>query len=63
MSFKSLTNKFNSECRYRVTKKLSDRIHNCPYCGFTEDRDINAGRNILRLGLQSLGVSHGSLAL
>lgn len=39
-----------SECGYRVAKKLSDRIHNCPNCGLSLDRDINASINILRLG-------------
>lgn len=45
-----------SRCGYRVVKKLSDRIHSCPYCGLEIDRDINASLNILRLGLQSLGI-------
>ncbi|MCQ1534987.1 transposase, partial [Methanosarcina sp. KYL-1] len=35
-------------------KDLSERIHSCPYCGLTLDRDHNAAINILRLGLQSL---------
>ena len=45
-----------SRCGYRQVKKLSDRIHNCPNCGLILDRDLNASINILRLGLQSLGV-------
>ena len=39
-----------SECGYRVAKKLSDRVHNCPNCGLSMDRDVNASLNILRLG-------------
>jgi len=33
-----------------IKKTLSDRLHACP-CGYTADRDENAARNILRLGL------------
>jgi putative transposase len=43
-----------SECGYRVKKKLSDRTHNCPSCGLSIDRDLNASKNILRIGLYSL---------
>ena len=43
-----------SECGYRVKKKLSDRAHNCPNCGLIMDRDLNASKNILRIGLYSL---------
>ena len=35
---------------------LSDRIHNCTQCGLSLDRDWNAAINILRLGLQSVGI-------
>jgi putative transposase len=31
-------------------KTLRDRAHRCPFCGYTADRDVNAARNILRLG-------------
>jgi len=34
-----------------VPKTLSDRVHSCPRCGYQADRDLNAARNILRLGL------------
>ena len=41
-------------CGKPVPKDLGTRIHNCPHCGLTLDRDLNAALNILRLGLQSL---------
>lgn len=44
-----------SNCSYRVKKKLSERTHNCPNCGLKIDRDLNAAKNILRIGLYSLG--------
>lgn len=43
-----------SSCGSLVPKGLSERVHNCPVCGLIMDRDLNAAKNILRLGLQSL---------
>ena len=40
-----------SACGVVVPKPLSKRIHECPDCGLVIDRDTNAARNILRLGL------------
>lgn len=40
-----------SGCSVVVPKPLSERIHRCPDCGLVIDRDINAARNLLRLGL------------
>ena len=58
------TSKMCSRCGTLVEKSLSDRVHNCPQCGLSMDRDWNAAINILRLGLQSVGVgSRGSSAL
>jgi len=42
-----------SGCGMAVPKKLSERIHCCPYCGLILDRDINAARNILKSALAS----------
>jgi putative transposase len=42
-----------SKCGEMVMKSLSVRTHTCPHCGYTDDRDVNAAKNILRLG-QSL---------
>ncbi|MBS7529640.1 transposase [Hazenella sp. IB182353] len=36
-----------SECGLIVKKGLKDRVHSCS-CGYTEDRDINAAKNILK---------------
>ena len=41
-----------SACGSIVKKELSDRIHECPYCGFSCDRDYNASRNILIAGME-----------
>jgi len=40
-----------SECGEHVEKSLSVRTHVCPFCGYTDDRDVNAAKNILRKGL------------
>ncbi|NEO23122.1 MULTISPECIES: transposase [unclassified Moorena] len=40
-----------SNCGTKVPKKLKDRIHSCPHCGYTEDRDVNAAINILKLAV------------
>jgi len=50
------TSKMCSRCGILVEKSLSDRVHNCPQCGLSLDRDWNAAINILRLGLQSVGI-------
>ena len=40
-----------SGCGVVVPKRLSERTHRCPACDLVIDRDTNAARNILRLGL------------
>jgi putative transposase len=36
-----------SGCGAKVPKELGDRQHECPQCGLSIDRDLNAARNIL----------------
>ncbi|QDZ40609.1 transposase [Euhalothece natronophila Z-M001] len=40
-----------SGCGKKVPKKLSERIHNCPHCGLSMDRDQNAAINIKNLAV------------
>lgn len=35
-------------CGNIVPKKLSERWHDCPYCGYSDHRDVNAAKNILK---------------
>jgi putative transposase len=51
------TSKICSGCGTLVEKSLSNRVHHCLVCGLVMDRDENAANNILRLGLESLGVA------
>jgi len=37
-----------NNCHQIVKKELSERVHHCPFCNVTIDRDINAAINILR---------------
>ena len=41
-----------SACGSIVKKDLSVRVHECPYCGFSCDRDYNASRNIFFAGME-----------
>ncbi len=52
-----------SGCGHRQKKSLAERVHACSCCGLTLDRDHNAALNILRLGLQSLGLVPRSSAI
>jgi len=36
-----------SGCGMKVPKNLADRRHDCPHCGLSTGRDLNAARNIL----------------
>ena len=49
------TSKKCSRCSVLVQKDLSVRVHHCPTCGLSLDRDHNAAINILALGLQRMG--------
>ena len=42
-----------SDCGMIVPKDFSIRVHVCPNCGLTLDRDVNAARNILMLAVNS----------
>ena len=45
-----------SSCGERVKKDLSVRIHSCPSCRLEIDRDWNAGINLLKRGLETVGL-------
>ncbi|MBX3081565.1 MAG: transposase [Anaerolineae bacterium] len=47
------TSQHCSGCGAMVKKDLSVRVHQCPHCSLTLDRDENAARNILALALMS----------
>jgi putative transposase len=44
-----------SQCGTTVKKSLSVRTHVCSSCGYIEDRDVNAAKNILQRGLEKIG--------
>ncbi|MBD2356797.1 transposase [Tolypothrix sp. FACHB-123] len=44
-----------SDCGEVVKKSLSTRTHICPHCGHIQERDHNAARNILEIGLRTVG--------
>ena len=61
------TTKMCSQCGTLVPKDRNEKVHNCPACGLSLGRDLNAAINILRLGcslwVQSLDAHvfrHGS---
>jgi len=45
------------KCGHVQKLELSERTYKCPVCGHEEDRDIMAAKNILAVGLYSLGVA------
>lgn len=49
------TSQICSCCGELIPKKLSQRWHNCPRCGLSIQRDINAARNILALATKQIG--------
>ena len=51
-----------SGCGKPVPKSLSDRRHDCPFCGLSLSRDHNASINILERGLKKVGQELPELA-
>ena len=49
------TTKECASCGIETNKPLWVREHSCPACGHTEDRDLNAAKNILNRGLRQIG--------
>ena len=49
------TTKECAVCGVETAKPIWVREHSCPACGHTEDRDLNAAKNILNRGLKQLG--------
>jgi putative transposase len=49
-------------CGKLVPKSLSDRWHDCPYCGLHLSRDYNASINILHRGIEKVGQELPELA-
>ena len=49
------TTKECAVCGVETAKPIWVREHSCPACGHTEDRDLNAAKNILYRGLTQLG--------
>ncbi len=45
-----------SGCEGVVQKALNERTHSCSNCGLVLDRDVNAARNILKVGLEQARV-------
>jgi putative transposase len=45
------TSQLCPECGGEVKKDLSVRVHSCPHCGYTTDRDVAAGQNIKNRGI------------
>ena len=52
------TTKECSQCGVSTDKPIWVREHSCPACGYEDDRDANAARNILSRGLSQVGVDH-----
>jgi putative transposase len=46
-----------SNCGARQKLTLDIRLYDCPNCHIKIDRDLNAAKNILAVGLDSLGIS------
>jgi len=49
------TTKECAVCGVETAKPIWVREHSCPACGHTEDRDLNAAKNLLYRGLKQVG--------
>ncbi|MFB6227587.1 MAG: RNA-guided endonuclease InsQ/TnpB family protein, partial [Halobacteriales archaeon] len=49
------TTKECAVCGVETAKPIWVREHSCPACGHTDDRDLNAAKNILNRGLKQIG--------
>jgi putative transposase len=54
------TTKECGNCGSITEKTLRDRTHNCPFCGLSMDRDLNAARNILKRATEGHSGSNAS---
>jgi putative transposase len=45
-----------SRCHHRQVMALSERTYHCPCCLLSIDRDLNAAKNVLAVGLHSIGI-------
>jgi len=52
------TTKRCARCNAETDKTLWVREHSCPACEFEADRDENASYNVLKLGLDELGIEY-----
>ncbi len=57
------TSQLCSGCGKPVPKSLSDRRHDCPYCGLSLSRDLNASINILHRGIEKVRSERPELTL
>jgi len=55
------TSQLCSGCGKMVNKSLSQRLHICPYCSLSVDRDLNASFNILDRGFEKIGLGQAEL--
>ena len=55
------TTKECAVCSVETEKPIWVREHSCPACGHTENRDLNAAKNILNRGLKQLGAGRSEL--
>ena len=39
-------------------KELSERVHSCPECGYTTDRDVAAAQIVAQRGIDTVAVGH-----